>query len=107
MAEVSERRESTRVPMQFLIASSEGVWRKISGDLGLNGVRIDQITPFDFRPITGLKLQLAEEIQPRQVTIKIKRYFITDKGLHAAALFEDLDFNAEMAIARAIDNYSP
>ena len=106
MVEVSERRESARVPMQFLIASAEGLWRKVMGDLGLNGVRLDQVSPFDFYPMTALRLQLSEELQPRQVTIKIKRFFITESGVHAAALFEDLDFEAEMAIARAIDNYS-
>ncbi len=83
MAEHTERRESVRVPMTFRIA-----------------------TPFRFMPLTMVSLQLPDELQPRRVQAVIKRYFIADQTVHAAAVFEGLDFDTEVAIARCIDAYN-
>ena len=38
MVEHSERRESVRVPMDFLVASPSGQWTQIGGDLSINGM---------------------------------------------------------------------
>ena len=48
MSEKSERRESTRVPMTFRVASPNGQWLDHSGDLSINGVRLENCSPFWF-----------------------------------------------------------
>jgi len=106
MAEHSERRESVRVPMTFRVATGEGHWVSCAGDLSINGLRLEDLSPFRFMPLTMVSLQLPDELQPRQVQAVIKRYFIADQAVHAAAVFEGLDFDTEVAIARCIDAYS-
>ena len=48
---------------------------------------------------------MPDELQPRRVQAVIKRYFIVQQAVHAAAVFEGLDFDTEVAIARCIDAY--
>ncbi len=106
MAEHSERRESVRVPMTFQVATTDGQWVACAGDLSINGLRLQDLSPFRFMPLTMVSLQLPDELQPRRVQAVIKRYFIADDAVHAAAIFEGLDFDTEVAIARCIDAYS-
>ncbi len=106
MAEHSERRESVRVPMTFQVATTDGRWVPCAGDLSINGLRLQDLSPFRFMPLTMVSLQLPDELQPRRVQAVIKRYFIADDAVHAAAIFEGLDFDTEVAIARCIDAYS-
>jgi hypothetical protein len=106
MAEHSERRESVRVPMTFQVATTDGHWVSCAGDLSINGLRLQDLSPFRFMPLTIVSLQLPDELQPRRVQAVIKRYFIAEHTVHAAAIFEGLDFDTEVAIARCIDAYS-
>ena len=106
MAEHTERRESVRVPMTFRVATGEGHWVSCAGDLSINGLRLEDLSPFRFMPLTMVSLQLPDELQPRRVQAVIKRYFIADQTVHAAAVFEGLDFDTEVAIARCIDAYN-
>ena len=106
MTEHSERRESVRVPMTFQVATTDGQWVSCAGDLSINGLRLQDLSPFRFMPLTIVSLQLPDELQPRRVQAVIKRYFIAENAVHAAAIFEGLDFDTEVAIARCIDAYS-
>ncbi len=106
MVEHSERRESVRVPMTFQVATTDGQWVACAGDLSINGLRLQDLSPFRFMPLTIVSLQLPDELQPRRVQAVIKRYFIAEHAVHAAAIFEGLDFDTEVAIARCIDAYS-
>ena len=106
MVEHSERRESVRVPMNFQVATTDGQWVSCAGDLSINGLRLQDLSPFRFMPLTIVLLQLPDEHQPRRVQAVIKRYFIAEHAVHAAAIFEGLDFDTEVAIARCIDAYS-
>ena len=106
MAENTERRESVRIPMHFMVASRDGGWEELVGDLSINGVRLQDLSPYRFAPIVTLRLQLPEELQPRQVNVAIKRFFVSDDHVQTAAVFDDLDFDAELAIARCIDAHN-
>ena len=104
MTEHSERRESVRVPMTFQVATTDGpgVLRRVICRLMVFGFRtFPSFYAVDYR-ITCL----PDELQPRRVQAVIKRYFIAENAVHAAAIFEGLDFDTEVAIARCIDAYS-
>ena len=103
MAENTERRESVRIPMRFMVSTRDGGWEQLAGDLSINGVRLQDLSPYHFASLVTLRFQLPEEIQPRQVNVSIKRFFISGDHVHAAAVFDALDFDAEVAIARCID----
>lgn len=105
MTDNSERRESIRIPMRFQVCSTNSDWQSFNGDLSISGVRLDAISPYRFAPITELRMQLPDELKPRQVSVLIKRYFTSDLQVHAAATFDDLELEAELAIARVIDAY--
>ena len=105
MSEKSERRESTRVPMTFRVASPNGQWLDHAGDLSINGVRLENCSPFWFMPLVNLAVQLPDELQERRVQVRIKRYFIMDGVVHASALFYGLSFENQVAIARCIDGH--
>ncbi len=103
MAENTERRESVRIPMRFAVASRDGSWEEIHGDLSINGVRLEDLSPYRFSPYVTLRLQLPDELQQREVNVSIKRYFISEGRVQVAAVFDALDFDGELAIARTID----
>ena len=105
MTDNSERRESTRIPMRFQVCDTNSHWQTLNGDLSISGVRLDAISPYRFAPMTELRMQLPDELKPRRVSVLIKRYFTGDSQVHAAAVFGDLELEAELAIARVIDAY--
>jgi hypothetical protein len=107
MVEHSERRESVRVPMDFLVASPSGQWTQVGGDLSINGMCLKGLSPYRFMPLISVSVQLPDELQPRRLQAVIKRYFIADDQVQAAATFEAMNFDAEVAIARCIDAYRP
>ena len=103
MVEPAERRESIRVPIRFEVATPEGSWECLDGDLSLTGVRLSKISPYRFVPLTTLQIQLPDEIHKRRLNVRIKRYFIADDQIEAVAVFEGIEFDDELAIARTID----
>ncbi len=103
MAENTERRESVRIPMRFAVANRNADWEQLQGDLSINGVRLEDLSPYRFSPLVTLRLQLPDEPQQRELNVSIKRYFISEGRVQAAAVFDALDFDGELAIARTID----
>jgi hypothetical protein len=89
--------------MRFEVATLEGSWETLNGDLSLNGVRLSNISPYRFAPLTTLQIQLPDELQKRRLSVRIKRYFIAADQIEAVAVFEGLEFDDELAIARTID----
>jgi hypothetical protein len=59
--------------MRFMVASRDGGWEQLIGDLSINGVRLQDLSPYRFAPMVTLRFQLPEELQPRQVNVAMPR----------------------------------
>jgi len=98
-----ERRESIRIPMRFEVSTELG-WAGYDGDLSINGLRLSGYSPLRFSPVIHVRIPLPGTPGPLEIQARIKRYFVSDEGVQTAATFETLDFDSELAIAKAIDD---
>ena len=98
-----ERRESVRIPMHFEVSTELG-WTGYDGDLSINGLRLSGYSPLGFSPLIHVRIPLPGAPNPIEIQARIKRYFVSGEGVQTAATFEALEFDTELAIAKAIDD---
>jgi hypothetical protein len=102
-----DRRESPRIPMQFLVRDvglPDGEWEEREGDLSLGGIywrgkTAPHGTEVDVR---FRLLGVPKEIRCRGEIIRVKA---AGASIHFHVRFTELDVQSELAIAKALDDW--
>jgi hypothetical protein len=102
----SDRRESPRVPMRFLVRDVDegGSFADAEGDLAVGGIHWRGRYP----PV-GKKFEVRFRLPGVDKEIRTKAEVIRarDEGKELHLKFSQLDFHSELAIAKFLDDYKP
>jgi hypothetical protein len=102
----SERRDSPRLPMKFLVqdlADKDGTWVEREGDLSLGGIHWrGSSAPRG----TAVDVRFRLPGEPKEVRARgeILRVMGQGKNIDFHVRFTDLDVQSELAIARFLDD---
>lgn len=102
-----ERRDSPRVPMQFLVRDvglTEGEWEQREGDLSLGGISWKGKTaPHGTEVEVRFRLpKVPKEVRALGEILRVKS---AGQGIDFHLRFTELDVRAELAIARYLDEW--
>jgi hypothetical protein len=100
-----ERRDSPRVPMNFLVRDvglKDGEWEERTGDLSLGGISWrGKTAPHGTEVDVRFRLpQVPKEVRARGEILRVKAAGV---GIDFHLRFTELDVRAELAIARFLD----
>ena len=102
-----ERRESIRMPIQLQVRQPSGDWGPLhEGDLSIGGACVKQPDPFRFDAFLDLAFVLPGEEMSRSVHCHVLRYIVDRGELAAVMTFERIELEDELAIARAVDEFT-
>ena len=102
-----ERRDSPRVPMTFLlrdVSNPKGGWEERHGDMSIGGIAWKGQTP----PHGTTFYELCGRMGiPKEVHCKGEIIRVVDQGqtIEFRVRFTELDVNAELAIAKYLDDW--
>jgi hypothetical protein len=102
-----ERRDSPRVPMNFLVRDvglKDGEWEERTGDLSLGGISWrGKTAPHGTEVDVRFRLPLVpKEVRARGEILRVKAAGV---GIDFHLRFTELDVRAELAIARFLDEW--
>lgn len=102
-----ERRDSPRVPMTFLlrdVSNSKAGWEERHGDLAIGGIAWRGKTP-PHGTTVDVRFRLMGV--PKEIQCKGEIIRVVDQGqnIEFRVRFTELDVNAELAIAKYLDDW--